>query len=219
MKGINFKPESIQAIVDGRKTQTRRVIKPQPRIHEDYMCSGLQYMGITTGRKSSMVLETLEAIKLLPAYATYKVGEVVYVKEKALYWDGGAGGRSAVVYQDDPEIPQLLEDNNRLLVVRETVNIIADEPVVGKWQWKYPRFMAEEDARYFLEITKVEAERLQEITLSDGLAEGFTRQHDDNYDCDILLWFHNLWDSINPKYPWESNPWVWVYSFKKKEEK
>jgi len=185
MKGIILKPNVIKAIAEGRKTQTRRVIKPQP----------LSGRGIRHYKDSQFVVNSTS--DPLPALYTikprYQVGEVVYIKEKLLVWDGGAGGLSNFVYTDDPEISALLEDNNRLLVARETDNILAGEPVVGKWQWRSPLFMFAEQARYFIKITAIRIGRLKDITWEEAEQEGFNRQE------------------------WEANYWVFVYSFKRVE--
>jgi len=222
MKGILFKPDMIQAIIEGRKTVTRRAEAGLREINQEpdkWTCIGRDY---EEGFEDYFVFRARPEIRLVKP--RYQVGETVYIKEKALYWDGGAGGCSNIAYQDDPEIPQLLEDNNRLLITRETENILAGEPVVGKWQWKSPLFMAEEDARYFLEITDVRAERLQEISSYDIEREGlpYKINRDDTHethDSEIAIeWFRNIWNSIN-KEKWESNPWVFVYTFRNKEGK
>lgn len=119
----------------------------------------------------------------------YHVGQVVYVRERALYWDGGAGGCSHIVYADDPAITRLLEDNNRLLMARETTNILAKERVIGKWQWKSPYAMKTVYARTFLQIVGVRPEFFLggEMTDADIEAEGgvevlpFLRKYDQKW--------------------------------------
>ncbi len=88
-----------------------------------------------------------------------------------------------------------------------------------------PLFMPKWAARDFIQITDVRHERLQKITSYDLVAEGcpidVNRKEEDKevYDNELaLMWYKNLWDSINPKYPWEDNPWVWRYEFKKVEK-
>lgn len=78
-------------------------------------------------------------------------------------------------------------------------------------------------SRITLEITNVRAERLQEIPDDDAKAEGITQGEildAHNYlirrGSDEKMAFKNLWDSINgKKYPWVSNPFVWVIEFKR----
>ena len=71
--------------------------------------------------------------------------------------------------------------------------------------------MPREAARLFLRVTGVRVERLQEMRYFDFLAEGIQYGQ---YEETVRKKFITLWDSINgKKYPWESNPWVWVYEF------
>lgn len=67
------------------------------------------------------------------------------------------------------------------------------------------------------EATEVRVQRVQEISEEDAIAEGCPgcRPHLDN--CHALTWYRALWDSLNQKrgYPWESNPWVFAYTFRR----
>ena len=95
-------------------------------------------------------------------------------------------------------------------------------------QWKPSIFMPRWASRITLEITGIRVEKLQEITEEDALNEGiysnsicgdfgfhWVSKHS-GYETAQTA-FHNLWDSLNAKhgYSWESNPWVWVISFKR----
>ena len=92
-----------------------------------------------------------------------------------------------------------------------------------KWQWKKDilpaMFMPREASRILLEITEVRVERLQEITVGDVKREGVAEKPEEEFTAyvhyPIIERFQLLWDSLNAKkYPWSSNPWVWVISFK-----
>ena len=220
---ILFTTEMVKAILDGRKTQTRRVIT----IKDKYLnidkilpnkprgicsCGGIFHFYIGSHE------QPLYWIRLYP---NWQVGDRLWVREKALYWTGGAGGTSTVIYFDDPEIPQLIEDNNRLLIARETTNILEGTNVVGKWRWKPPIFMPKWASRIWLEITGVRVEKLQDISEEDAVAEG-TPINDflpintaRIAGIDTRYYFSGLWDSINKDYPWESNPWIWVIEFRR----
>jgi hypothetical protein len=71
-------------------------------------------------------------------------------------------------------------------------------------------------SRLTLEIIRVRVQRVQEIGLEDVQCEGviFTPQSSLKQ---VRMQFAHLWDSLNAKrgYPWESNPWVWVITFKR----
>ena len=74
------------------------------------------------------------------------------------------------------------------------------------YPWRPSIHMPKKHARIWLEITGIRVERLKDISPEDGIAEG------------VEHWsiFPSLWDSINKKkHPWSSNPWVWVIEFKK----
>ncbi|MFA5751425.1 MAG: hypothetical protein WC898_04040 [Candidatus Paceibacterota bacterium] len=87
---------------------------------------------------------------------------------------------------------------------------------IGQILWVPSIFMPREAARLFLKIKNIRVERLQDITAKDAIAEGI----DHKTMNDPRIEFQWLWDSINAKrgYPWGSNPYVWVYEFKVKEE-
>jgi len=103
-----------------------------------------------------------------------------------------------------------------------------DQATMGKK--RSPLFMPAWAARYFIQITDVRAERLQEITEIDALNEGAEAWYKTapNTDGAGYIWdskghvmgFARLWDTINkPPYDWQSNPWVWRYEFKVSKNK
>jgi hypothetical protein len=90
--------------------------------------------------------------------------------------------------------------------------------------WKPSIFMPRWASRITLEIMDIRVERLQEITEEDALKEGCEREMVADGSSwgagliDAVENFEKLWDSINgKKYPWSSNPWVWVISFRRSE--
>jgi len=135
----------------------------------------------------------------------YKVGEVVYIKEAWL--DNVIGCPNGLSYKLDHLDPK------------------GDGPA-NPMKWKSPMFMPEKFARTFRQITGVRSGRLQEITFADIYAEGcplevatiFTDPAE-GYEikANAYEWYHDVWNSINPKYPWESNPWVLAYTTKRWE--
>ena len=182
MKGILFKPDMHKAIEEGRKTQTRRVIKeleePDKWVFEPQYGWFRQY-------KDDFSAFTL-VIK-----PRYQVGEVLYIKEA---W--------AVNPTYDDLKPSQIPHDAFVTYLNDRYNAM----LIGKK--RSPLFMPAWAARYFIQITDVSSERLQDITEKDAIAEGVelgsARGH-----------FSILWDSINPKYSWSSNPFVWVYGVKK----
>jgi len=204
MKGILFRDWKIKFIAKhpDMEIMARRVIKPQPVINEindKWVVNtnhGVYWWWLN--EKSDITLLT-RLIK-----PRYQVGETVYIKEA---WAADKkydhlmpselpSGLSLIYpYGGDPE------DDIRF-------------PSYGRI--RSPLHLRAEDARYFIKIVAVRAERLQEITSEGCQDEGITipAQGDTSYYIKGLLnEFRRVWNSIN-KEKWEDNPWVWVYGFK-----
>ena len=184
----------VRAILEGRKTQTRRVIA-------DKHLKSLPLLGVVD----------------LATHCPYgQVGDKLWVREKALYWDGGAAGCQRVAYQDDAELAGLLEDNTRLKEFREGEG----KGILGKWQWKPSIFMPRWASRITLEITAIRPQRLQEITEWDAEQEGDLKRGPIASENGHYEWFKGFWDSINAKrgYGWAANPWCWCLTFRVKRD-
>lgn len=133
----------------------------------------------------------------------YKVDDILYVRET---WCKGSlnYGEEKYYYKADGEIPHC--------------------------EWNPSIHMPKEAARIFLRITKVEIERLQEMTLDDFLAEGIVLRPEafndpDNAYLQAKSEYSRVWNSTIkksdlPEYGWDANPWDFVYKFKRisKEE-
>lgn len=75
-------------------------------------------------------------------------------------------------------------------------------------------FMTRARSRILLEVVSISVERLNSITVSNAIAEGYDGSLDDPIDPSIK-WYSNLWESINGDGSWAANPWVWVVEFKR----
>ncbi len=207
---ILFSTAMIQAILEGRKTQTRRVIKPQPLPDADIKKAMIN--GILHVRDENYVLgEDLGGVDCTYANyrpAPYQLSDMLWVRET---WGSIAtqnvrqGGYDQwFVYKAAPrcELPE-------------------------KFKWRPSIFMPREAARIFLKVKNVRVERLQEITEEDAKAEGMTRhlrsvlgyaaaESEEEFNLtQAKSTFRLLWDSMNKKrgYGWDKNPWVWVIEF------
>lgn len=199
MKPILFSTPMVQAILDGRKTMTRRVIKSK---HE----SGLFRVckRVTDGAITEITsLDWDESPKndcTNDIQPKYKVGDILWVRETwARHLD-----TDLFLYRSDCGYIQ-----------------------VG-WNWKPSIFMPFDACRIFLEVTDVRAEKLGEISSADAIAEGIesfrpvpgdgpsvTLYRDytgGQWTADPIESFKSLWRSINGD--WNPDQWVWVYSFK-----
>jgi len=205
---ILFSSEMVRAILDGRKTQTRRVIKIDDA-PENW-------------KKSIAGTSIVRTSPYDAKLSRYAPGDILWVRETwrdrwgMVYANYGTGNAYPI---DDVREIEYKAGGNGFFV--HGCNLCPDEPTVkwGEWsKWRPSIFMPREAARIFLRVTNVRVERVQDITEDDAMAEG----------CEKLLMetrsalnnFMNLWNFINSKrgYGWDTNPWVWVVKFHRLED-
>lgn len=200
---ILFNGEMVRAILEGHKTQTRRVIKRQPRHnirHDNKKWIWDRDLNLWIGSDGTC------------PYG--QPGDRLWCREsiRVIEWRGFRQCRIRYeadgVESDWMDYPARLKGGERELKGR-----------------LYPNGAFREAARTWLEIAGVRVEKLQEISEEDTKAEGI----EPCSDCDLYMDHHgiagemfhaedfkSLWDSIaRPGSDWESNPWVWVIEFKK----
>ena len=220
---VIFSAPMINAILEGRKTMTRRVIKPQPERPPGpcaYVPSGWALEGLPNehGIKGC----SCEEVK-----CRWWEGERLWLKEAAYIAPPNFG---------DPTDGNATDREGRRRVVGyaasmcgEAVRCAMDYGV----KKTSPIFMPRWASRITLEITDVRVERLNAIAEADCWAEGIEAVdgmfRDEIIDMAIRIGcciddakptFAALWDSINgkrPGYNWASSPWVWVISFRRLE--
>lgn len=198
---ILFSGPMVRAILDGRKTQTRRIIKPQPPVDE----IGRPEYGKILGP------EMFEPV----AYDRH--GEMIPGPEIfGAFDENGEWGVKCPYGQPSDR-----------LWVRETW-FSPPKPHNGLWGWRadgdHPHgrayrirpsiHMPRKYCRLVLEVVEVRVERLQDISRGDCMDEGCPFPNMAK-GPDPRQWFADLWDTINAKrgYGWDSNPWVWVIEF------
>lgn len=197
---ILFTGEMVLAILDGRKTQTRRVIKPQPIL----MTSGIWYPSEVPGDSKNKTglhyANEKHMRKGMPIdFCPYgQPGDRLWVLESFLidYEDGESshGQRPPTVYYHATD----------------------NETPWTKPGWKPSIYMPRWASRITLEIVNVRVERVQEITDDDAIQEGVDRTNT-SIPGYARTRFINLWNSINAKrgFGWDANPWVWAIEFKR----
>lgn len=199
MKGILFKPDMIKAIIEDRKTQTRRVIKPQPPAKFNGKRPNMFHNVLLFMDENDRSLGLDECYEVHPRY---KFTEKLYIKEPCNVWEA-LHGDWMITYYEIP--PGTYTPISRTAYPPE--EWIRKHLVTASQEYT-ARTMPAWAARYFIEITDIWAQKLQAISYEQITAEGVDTGQD--------IHFQELWDSINkPRYDWESNPWVWVYSFTK----
>lgn len=191
IKPILFNTEMVRAILDGRKTCTRRVIKPQ----SDGKCTyPLGFVADSTEKKEMGcfgfgINEYGGSIQY--AKPSYQPGDILYVRE---------------TWKKVPNGYYYYEDWQR-------------DDIADVTKWKPSIHMPKEAARIWLKVTDVKVERLQEITEVQAQAEGCNSGLLTGA-CTARGQFEDLWNSTIKKsdldrYGWEANPCVFVIEFVK----
>ena len=197
---ILFSSEMVRAILDGRKTQTRRVIKfrslPEIPVTSMYEHGGFEGEPFTqswsadhAGEKSIVVEQGIKCPYGQP-------GDRLWVREAFHSWheDG-----NHAIYRADGE-------DQRVGKRHESYGVGRWSPSIHMPRWA---------SRITLEVTGVRVERVQKISAKDLVAEGAITK--DPFNVTNRPHFQRLWDWINTKrgFGWEKNPWVWVVEFKR----
>lgn len=207
---ILFSAPMVRAILEGRKTQTRRVVKPQCHPFGDMLTANEVALEFSSGTRSVRC-----------PYG--QPGDRLWVKE---------------TYMPDPPRDRTWcsvawEDDKRLDGIPERFQISKHVIFRASWDgielggWKPSIHMPRWASRITLEITGVRVERLNEISILDSHAEGVGGTYGEtgislgfpglNHEWDnktAVEQYQWLWESINGPGSWDLNPWVWVVEFK-----
>lgn len=225
---ILFSTEMVRAILSGRKTMTRRILKPQPWYGSHIPGgphfiwppgSGQRFNAKTSENGNWYVMQEDFQPRFSKLCPYGKVGDELWVKET---WgiDAWLNGNPVYCYKADN-------------VNHRPESFVEDEFGAMKQSgWKPSIHMPRAACRIFLEITDIRVERLQDISEEDAIAEGVdTRCYYEGghiyelpsrgtvnlYNASLRTGFHALWNKINGEESWNSNPWVWVISFRRIE--
>lgn len=235
---ILFSSPMVQAILAGRKTMTRRIVKPQPIWNVDI--DGNLFEG---NHKGYVKVDGHPewAHQFAREFAKWNVGDVLWVREnfRVNSWvhdDGEVNFRYEadgtvspyIGFDDDETFNRYWEQScDDLLKAGYKSN---DEERFEDYDYKALRlrpniFLRKEAARIWLEVTDIRVERLNEIGEEDAMSEGIElveyncfRNYNDKdpyqYLEDPIGSFRSLWQSINGDESWASNPFCWVISFR-----
>ncbi|WNK72977.1 hypothetical protein RM155_08220 [Pantoea agglomerans] len=194
---ILLNADMVRAVLDGRKTQTRRVMKVQP--HAGVRNSPFVKSGIEDGHGKELVCPF------------GGVGDRLWVREKTRVDLLLKNRRAHVRYEADGEY--------RIVPVPERIKPVADGRCMSNGCYR-------EASRITLEITGVRVERLWDITEDDAKAEGCTfealrfkpgTREVEEMGQTAVYQFGGLWQSIYGADSWQANLWVWVIEFKRVE--
>lgn len=221
---ILFNTEMVRAILDGRKTCTRRVVKPQPTNSREY---GLQWKGIYGELELPSSIESYAYS--FWSYAPYQPADILYVREtweRFECWNCEGDERGNC--QKKPK-KSVLDKTCGCYMYRAT------DEISGDAKWHPSIHMPKEAARIWLKVTDVRVERLQDITDDGAIKEGAEGERCYHAgagpygctDCMNTGWieppqveFMQIWDSTIKKsdldrYGWDANPYVFVIEFVK----
>ena len=213
IKSIILNTEAVQATLDGRKSCTRRLVKPQPDGKHTF---SLGFVTDSTEKKELGCFgfgTDKYGGSIQFAKPSYQPGDILYVRETVWQKIGH--------YLDVDGEPKPSWYN-------EFRYVASDEKPETGWNYSWVKrpsiHMSKDAARIWLKVTDVRAERLQEITIDGIRNEGISSMAVHAGDMEIALkeW-KNLWNSTIKKtdldrYGWDANPWVWVIEFERCEK-
>lgn len=195
-----FNAPMVRAVLDGTKTQTRRVVSKNDAALIEFLAEDSDQLGQKNEDGGTRVWcddypeEGSDVLK--SRYG--QVGDQLWVKET--HWRDEEDGE--ILYAANKDDFEIVNQNKH-------------ETGLSRFNWNPSIFMPRAASRITLEITGVRVERLQDISEADATAEGTPhslhlaagRTAKENYI--------NLWETINGDDSWGLNPWVWVIEFKR----
>lgn len=201
MKPILFNTEMVRAILDGRKTVTRRVVKPQHSRYADGSKDDFEnierdarfpFLGVA---KNHPNMKTVLVPPCVPS-------DILYVRET---WATTEDGHDYLYRADaNPAAGGFIRDKAGKLHAP---------------RWRPSIHMPKEAARIFLRVTDVRVERLQQIMDDPPGPNNQIVREGCKYGCDfIALWDRTIKPTDREVYGWDANPWVWVIEFERCEK-
>lgn len=219
---ILFSGPMVRALLAGAKTQTRRLVRPQPKGRLNPWTDASEPGDVyVDGRVPVMCVESrgrnkrdAGELSLLPVESPYgDPGDRLWVRETWLYVGPGSGSDlpEYVAERADPK-------NHKGEHCWYRGDPSWDQGDPSSLRWTPSIFMPRWASRLTLEVTDVRVQRLQDITEEDATAEGVAPQFKRKAHGPHQQAFMELWDSLNAKRAtWDSNPWVWAVTFRRIE--
>ena len=241
---ILFNTEMVRAILDGRKTCTRRICKDA----NEYTVPDMDFYNAdrrTYAVHNYVDKEHIEQLSTAERTCPICPGDILYVRETWQCWRAHRYEATADIRfragGDDVRL-QFANGNT------DSINRLDHDTFVHKWfshngEWKPSIHMPKEAARIWLKVTDVRVERLQEMKPVDVIKEG---AYPDCWDClntygesgsqccygteeqcsqcdEAMMEWEKLWTSTIKKsdldrYGWDASPWVWVIEFERCEK-
>lgn len=226
IKPILFNTEMVRAILDGRKSCTRRIVKPEPQGYFEVNENPV-YIYDTDWNQGRIT-------------SPYQPGDILYVRETFAWqpcWDCGMDAEQGGC---ENEAERRLHDKKKEHGCYMYRASCEDNEYPSADTWHPSIHMKKDIARIWLKVTDVRVERLQEMKPVDVIKEG---AYPDCWDClntyeesgsqccygteeqcsqcdGVMMEWEKLWNSTIKKtdldrYSWDTNPWVWVIEFER----
>jgi len=227
-RACNFKPHEIPGLLDGSRTQFRRVMKPQPEdgvvttSHHQSWDHSVCVQGTKIARtKAKMTMNggcPFATKQLIETNPLGRPGDVIWGREAFKAFMGSdcrieykAGG---VGFEGD-----LQKCSTIPMSTTECEEVFSGDNPDFTPRWRSGAVMPRWASRIILEIVSVRVERLQEISKEDAIAEGCKGGHGSipGYGFSAMPYEHfkHVWNTYaKPGEDWDANPWVWVYEIK-----
>ncbi|WP_101739603.1 morphogenetic protein [Klebsiella aerogenes] len=213
-RGMIFNGEMVRAILDSRKTQTRRIVKGTDgtvKFCKEWDINGEEIF-VVLGEKDHTGMNPVLGAISCPFGG---VGDRIWVRET---FQGPLF--------DYEQMESYLEDSSKF-EKPEFCQYAADGKPAPEYYdaddnlrhgWRPSIHMPRWASRILLEITDVRVERLASVSDEDAGKEGYPADPSPfGGPMDKWLWFRQLWDGIYPEQSFKHNPWVWVIEFKRVE--
>lgn len=224
---ITFNADMVRALLDGRKTQTRVVIEPQPieggsidRLMRvgDYLW-GWQYLdcnGDVIGQTRCPYGRPGNRLWVRETFDIYCGGS--FTSTERQWWEGftidyiADGAMQNYAFLDGKPVEGTPDNIDYAMIRRMSDTGNSPKPPIHMPRWA---------SRITLQITDVRVERVQDITEDEAFAAGVQAPRIGPSEWgeppEAVYEFMRLWDSINAArgYSWESNPWTWVIEFER----
>lgn len=224
IKPILFSTEMVRAILDGRKTCTRRICKDA----NEYTVPDMDFYN--ADRRTYAVHnfadnEQMEQLSTAERTCPICPGDILYVRETWEHFDYCCceGDEHGNCYQEPQQ--NILNKSYGCYMYRAT------DEIYGDARWHPSIHMPKEAARIWLKVTDVRVERLQSITEDGAKAEGaidnrgFIHSPENEYDRIhtarehfIKIWNSTIKKSDLDRYGWDANPWVWAIEYERCEK-
>jgi len=195
---IIFSAPMVRALLADQKTQTRRVLNPQPKV----LKNGIWYRPYPASHPLEWTYLHGDRVAGF-AKTTCATGDRLWVREQCATWGRGPEREPVefptVYAADDPGWDDIKHDAR-------------NSKTGDEWKIRPSIHMPRWASRLTLTVTDVQVQRLNEITRGDAMAEGCPFPNMAN-GPDARDWFAELWNSLHGHEAWDVNPWVGAISF------